>query len=214
MPIFGTMRLTVLAWLLTHVLAGHAQAFRTGPRLGLGLCTRSAGGLFSNTNDLMAGPMLGWHFDLPLHPQVSLMPEILWMTKGFVVRDPAQATRTRTTLRYLETPVSVKVLTDKSAEGIYLLAGLSVGYLLRGNDKTWLGGELVSDTDHSTPPGDNRWEFSGLVGLGWEGQRWSFDVRAQSSLTPFTPTARPQNVVYALTVAHRLPPRRAAEEPE
>ena len=47
-------------------------------------------------------------------------------------------------------------------------------------------------------------QFSGAVGMGMEGPKWAFDVRAQTSLTPFDAMTNVQNVVYALTFAYRI----------
>jgi len=177
---------------------------RHGPRMGIGLATQSAGGFFANTTDMLLGPMLGWHFDVPLHWQVSLMPEILWMTKGSVVRNPAQGVRNRNTFRYLEVPLLVKVSTDKAADGMFLLLGPSMGYFLSGRLQTWLNGEQNTDIRYDLGQNDRRFQFSAIVGMGMDGNRWAFDVRAQTSVTPFDRIARVQNQVYALTVAYRL----------
>ncbi|MCB0765225.1 MAG: porin family protein [Flavobacteriales bacterium] len=181
-----------------------AQEGHHGPRVGLGLATQSVGGLFQNTNDLLAAPLFGWHFEAPLHPQVSLMPEVLWITKGSVVRNPAQSTRSKTTLRYLEVPLLIKVSTDKAADGLYLLAGPSMGYLLSSRYRNWLNGDLVIDSPYELQNSSRRFQFNGVVGMGMEGPRMAFDIRAQTSLTPFERLPRIQNVVYALTVAYRL----------
>lgn len=179
-----------------------------GPRFGLGLATQSVGGLFQNTSNLMPGPLLGWHFDLPVHKQVSIMPEFLWMTKGFSFQNPALVTRTRSTFRYLEVPVSLKIHMDKNKQdGLYLLAGPSVGYYLSGRFKQWVDGEVQIDGRYTLPPNGQRLQFSGLVGMGIEGEKWAFDVRAQTSVTPFERFTRIQNVVYQLTFAYRLPAR-------
>jgi hypothetical protein len=193
-----------------------AQDGHHGPRVGLALATQSVGGLFQNTNNLLAGPLVGWHFEAPLHPQVSLMPEVLWLRKGFVVRNPAQSTRSRTTLNYVEVPLLVKVSTDKAADGIYLLAGPSFGYLMSGRYQSWLNGQQVIDQRYQLASGDRRFQFSGVVGMGMEGPRMAFDVRAQTSLAPFERLTRMRNVVYALTFAYRLggtkPARTGGEE--
>lgn len=185
-------------------LAILAQEGRHGPRVGLALSNQTVGGLFQNTSNLMAGPLVGWHVEAPLHPQVSLMPELLWLRKGAVIRNPAQSTRSRTTLNYLEVPLLVKVSTDKAADGLYLLAGPSFGYLLGGRYQSWLNGQQVIDQRYQVAESNRRFQFSGLVGMGMEGPRMAFDVRAQTSLTPFDRFVRVQNVVYSLTLAYRL----------
>lgn len=185
-----------------------------GPRVGFGMATQSSGALFGNTSNLLFGPLLGWHFEAPVHPQVSIMPEVLWMTKGFVVRNPAQGTRARATFHYLEVPLGIKVSTDRAADGLYLLFGPSMGYYLRGRYQNWLNGELIQDVKYDLSSSQNRFQFSGMVGMGMEGERWSFDVRAQTSLTPFDRLQRVQNVVYALTVAYRIPGKKPPEPEE
>lgn len=179
---------------------------QNGPRIGLGLATQSAGGLFQNTSDLLGGPIIGWHFEAPLHPKLSIMPEVLWMTKGAVVRNPAMATRSRATFRYLEVPILVKVMTDQAGDGLYLLAGPTVGYFLSGRYQVWQSGDEIIDSKYNTDSNPNlrRIEFSGLVGMGFQGNRWAFDVRAQSSITPFERFVRIQNIVYGITLAYRI----------
>ncbi|MBK8500302.1 MAG: PorT family protein [Flavobacteriales bacterium] len=176
-----------------------------GPRIGFGMASQSSGALFGNSSNLLFGPLGGWHFEAPLHPQMSLMPEVLYMAKGFVVRNPAQGTRSRSVYRYLEVPLLLKISTDKGEDGMYLLAGPSVGYFLSGRTQTWLNGQLNTDIKYDLTDSNRRLQFSGVVGMGMEGDRWAFDVRAQTSLTPFDSFQRVQNVVYALTIAHRIP---------
>ncbi len=175
-----------------------------GPRIGVCMATQSAGGLFQNTTDMLAGPMIGWHFEAPLHWQVSLMPEILWMTKGSVVRNQAQGVRTRSTFRYLEVPLLLKISTDRRADGMFLLAGPSMGYFLSGRYQSWLNGQQNTDVRYDLSTNERRFQFSLIFGIGMEGERWAFDVRAQSSVTPFDRLIRVQNQVYALTVAYRM----------
>lgn len=179
---------------------------KMGPRLGIGLATQSVGGLFQNTSNLMPAPVFGWHLDLPIHRQVNISPELLYMTKGYSTRSPAIAQRTRSTFRYLELPVLVKVHIEKNqSDGLFLLVGPSMGYFMGGRYKQWTDGELQFDGKYTLPPNGQRLQFSGVVGMGMEGDRWGFDVRAQTSVTPFERFTRIQNVVYAITLAYRFP---------
>ena len=181
-----------------------AQEGHHGPRIGLGMATQSAGGLFQSTQDLLLAPVIGWYLEAPLHPQVSLMPELLWMTKGAVVRNQIQGVRARSTLRYVEVPLLLKVSLDASADGMYLLAGPSFGVFMTGRYQTWLNGEEQYDYRYTLASSERRYQFSGVLGMGMEGPKMAFDVRAQTSLTPFDRFIRSQNVVYALTVAYRF----------
>lgn len=211
------MRLLAFSFVLHMTLFATAQERpawlqgHQGPRGGFGMATQSTGQLFGNSSNLLFGPVAGWHFEAPLHPQVSLMPEILWMTKGFVVRNPAQSTRERSVFRYLEVPLLLKISTDKGEDGMYLLAGPTMGYFLSGRYQSWLDGDLVTDIKYNLTDTQKRLQFSGLLGMGMEGEKWSFDVRAQTSLTPFDRLQRVQNVVYALTVAYRIAGKKPPE---
>ena len=198
-----------LSFLLCFI--AHAQH---GPRVGLGLATQSVGGLFQNTSNLLVGPVIGWHFEGKIHPQFSIMPEVLYLNKGYSFRNPAQASRSRTTMRYLEVPVLAKISLDQQPDGIYLLVGPSVGYFLSGRHKTWQENQLLYDQRYSFPSTGRRLDFSALVGMGIEGPRWAFDGRAQTSLTPFERFQRLQNIVYSFTVAYRLGGDRDRKEPE
>jgi hypothetical protein len=189
---FAAMRLSLALSSLLFMTFLHAQH---GPRAGVGLATQSVGGLFQNTADLLIGPILGWHFEIPVHPQMSIMPEVLYMTKGAVVRNPAQATRSRSTPRYLEVPILLKVLTDRSDEGLYLLGGPGVGHFLSGRYQTWQEGQQIIDAPFQAGRNIRKIEFSGTVGMGFQSHRLAFDVRAQTSLTPFDRFIRIQNGV-------------------
>lgn len=186
---------------------------RNGPRLGFGMASQSTGGLFQNGTDLLIGPYAGWHWEAPVHWQMSIMPELLWVTKGSVVRNPAQGVRERNTFRYLELPILLKMSTDKQQDGLFLLAGPSVGYFVTGRYQRWLNGEKDTDIKYDLSNTERRFQLSVLLGMGMEGERWAFDVRAQTSITPFEELIKVQNVVYALTVAYRMGGKKA-EPPE
>ena len=199
---------------MVGVLGVRAQSHH-GPRVGLGLATQSVGGLFQNTSNLMPAPVLGWGIEWPLHPQFAIMPELLWLTKGAVVRNQAQDTRSRSTLRYLELPVLAKVGTDAKPGGVFFTLGPSIGYYLSGNYKSWLGSDLVTDEKLELSGSDDRWQFSAAFGLGFDQDRWTFEMRAQTSLTPFSATTDVQNIVYQFVFAWRfeIKKKKAEEEP-
>jgi len=178
-----------------------------GPRLGLGLATQSVGGLFQNTQNLLPGPVFGYGVELPMHPQFIIMPELLWMTKGAVVRNQAQQTRSKNAFRYLELQVMVKVSTDAKPGGLFLTLGPSFGYFVTGRSRTWYNGDLTTDVKYDLSDSDNRFQFSAAVGMGTDMKRTSFEFRAQTSLTPFSSTLQTQNIVYQMTFAWRITPK-------
>lgn len=198
----------VLLLLSNYTLAQEIPPMHMGPRVGLGLATQSVGGFFKNSDNLMPAPIVGWHFEFPIHPQMSIMPEVLWLSKGFSVRNPAENTRTRTTFRYIEVPLFVKVHMEKTKydEGLYLMVGPSLGYFLSGRSRTWKERDLIFDTEYTLPRDGKKLEFSGVIAIGKEWTRLAFDVRAQSSIAPFDKFTNVRNVVYALTLGYRLTP--------
>lgn len=199
--------------LLFLPLVANAQNIH-GPRLGMSLATQSAGGLFQNTSNLLPGAVVGYGLELPMHPQFIIMPELLWMKKGAVVRNQAQLTKSRTSLYYLELPVLVKVSTDAKPGGIFLTIGPSLGYYLAGRYKQWYNGEVKQDIKYDLQNTDNRFQFSAAFGMGTDMKRTSFEFRAQTSLTPFSATLKTQNIVYQLVFAWRIVPTEKTKKKE
>ncbi len=198
------MRFLLALLLLPAVtLAQHIH----GPRLGMSLATQSVGGLFQNTSNLLPGVVFGYGMEFALHPQFIFMPELLWMTKGAVVRNNAQLTRSRSAYHYLEMPLMVKVGTDARPGGIFLTIGPSLGYYVSGTYKQWYNGDLQQDYSYDLQSTDNRFQFSGAVGMGTDMKRTSFEFRAQTSFTPFSATLQTQNIVYQLVFAWRFLPK-------
>ena len=184
-----------------------------GPRVGIGLATQSVGGLFQSTSNLLPGIVLGYGMEFAMHPQFIIMPELLYMTKGAVVRNQAQLTRSMSAYRYLELPLMVKVGTDSKPGGIFLTIGPSLGYYVAGRYRQWYDGDLQQDIKYQLAETDNRFQFSAAVGMGTDMERTSFEVRAQTSLTPFSSTLQAQNIVYQLTFAWRFLPKEKGNEP-
>lgn len=191
---------------LAFTLSTTAQNIH-GPRLGFSLATQSVGGLFQNTSNLLPAPVIGYGVELPMHPQFIIMPELLWMTKGAVVRNPAQLTRSRTALHYLELPVLAKISTDAKPGGLFLTIGPSLGYYVAGRYREWYNGERTRDFKYDLQQTDNRFQISAAFGIGVDWKRTSFEGRAQTSLTPFSSTFLTQNIVYQFTVGWRIVPK-------
>jgi len=208
-------RMRLITSLLFGFLAYSACA-QHGPRVGIGLATRGPG-VFGGSTAMLPGPLLGWHVEARLHPQVSFVPEVLWMTKGSFARDPALGASTTLTMRFVEVPLLLKISTDKKPNGLFILAGPGLGWFVRGREQRFLNGSLTFDQPVVLADNERRSQFSITLGFGMEGQRWGFDARGQSSTGLFDPIIRPQNQVYALTVYCRLnnpPPEKGAKVPE
>jgi hypothetical protein len=205
------LRTIALLLLLAPTLL-HGQRVH-GPRLGTSLATQSVGGLFQNTSNLLPGVVLGYGAELELHPQFAIMPELLWLTKGAVVRNQAQLTRSRSAYHYLELPVLVKIGTDAKPGGLFLNIGPSVGYYVSGRYQQWYDGDLQQDMKYELQGTDKRFDFSLAVGMGTDMKKTSFEFRAQSSITPFSSTLQTQNIVYQLTFAWRFLPKPKEDRP-
>ncbi|MFN3875661.1 MAG: outer membrane beta-barrel protein [Flavobacteriales bacterium] len=189
---------------LAMLLFGAQAMAQHGPRLGIGLATQGPGVFAGSTASMLPGPFGGWHFELPLHEQVSLVPELLYATKGNFTRNPQQGASSALRMRYLELPLLIKVSTDKKPDGMFLLGGGGFGWFLAGRERRWLNGNLAYDEPFRLGDNQRRAQFSITVGMGMEGRRWSLDVRGMSSFSPFNPLVQVQNQVYALSVAYRF----------
>lgn len=82
-----------------------------------------------------------------------------------------------------------------------------MGYYISGNYKQWYDGDLQQDYSYDLQSTDNRFQFSGAVGMGTDMKRTSFEFRAQTSFTPFSATLQTQNIVYQLVFAWRFLPK-------
>ena len=217
MPPTSDLRTVRLVLLLTLFSLNTGLNAQHGPRVGFGLATRGPGVFGGSKADMMPAPLFGWHVEARLHDQVSFMPEVLWMTKGSYVRNPALRSSTILTMRYVEVPLLLKVSTDKKPNGMFILIGPGLGWFIQGREQRYLNGEKNYDEPIKIDDIGRRSQFSVTLGFGLEGRRFGFDVRGQSSTGLFDPIVRPQNQVYAITVTYRFnsaPPEKRAEEEE
>lgn len=206
-------------WLTILLVLGCSATAQHGPRIGLGLATQGPGAFRGSTRDMLPAPLFGWCVEAQLHPQVRFAPELLWVTKGAFVRNPAIGSSSILTLRYLEVPLLLRISTDRKADGMFLLAGAGLGWFLKGREQRFLNGQLIWDEPYQLPDLQRRSQFNVVVGMGMEGRRWGFDVRGQSSLGLFDRLVTQQSQVYAITFTYRMgnpppePPPPAEEEP-
>ncbi len=188
---------------------------RMGPIGGVSLATVNSGQFLAWSGLPKIGPVLGWKFRLPITTHVGLDLEPMFMSKGSWTRNAPTNTNTFVTLRYLELPALIELDLDTIPDGLYLTGGLVYGYWLSGNVRTTQDGSEITNYSYDlSGPNVRRSQWSVAVGLGKQGSKWSWEVRGQSSVTPFDPLLRSHNLVFSLLVGYRLPlpPKREAKE--
>ena len=196
-----------------------AQQARSGPRVGLSMATISAGQLQWNGLPKF-GPILGWSWDIPWTRQASFLIEPMYMSKGSLTQNAVLDTWTRVRLGYLELPVVIKLSLDTLPGGIFLSGGVIGGYLINGRQVVKQNGGVTYDQTYNLAGSTKREQASVSVGLGWDKKQTSFEVRMQTSITPFSTVVRGQNLVVALHFSYYLrkkggtPKMKKAEEAE
>ncbi len=193
--------LFITAW-LPILLSGQVHQ---GPRLGLAIATQTAGQFLQWQGLPKFGPIFGWSWDIPYTHQVHVLIEPMWMSKGSWIQTPAQQLQSYTTLSYLEFPVLAKLDLDAAENGTFLTGGVIYGYWVAGRFRQTRNGDEVIDFKYDlSGPNVRRSQWSVAVGLGRAMKRWSWEFRAQTSVTPFDKVIRSQNLVFGLHVTHRL----------
>lgn len=193
--------------------AGAAQV-RTGPRVGVSLATISAGGVFNWSGLPKPGPLFGWSFEIPWTAQASFLVEPMYMSKGSLAQDPPTRTFAYRRLGYLELPVMFKVSTDTMPGGFFLTAGGMFGWWMNGRDVIRQDGMVISESSYRLQGTANRSQVSVGVGFGWDRPKSRFELRYQTSITPFSTVLRGQNVVAGLHYTYLLPTKQKKSEPE
>lgn len=198
------MRSTVLKSALLLSITLTAQV-RQGPRFGLAIATQTAGQFLQWQGLPKLGPILGWSWEIPYTHQIGILVEPNIMSKGSWIQNAPQQTNTFTTLRYLELPVMLKLDLDTAKNGTFLTGGIIYGYWIYGRTRvTQYGQETSNVTYNLSQPNVRRSQWSVAVGLGRAGKRWSWELRAQTSVTPFDRFIRSQNLVFGLHFTYRL----------
>lgn len=201
--------------LISLLLPGALSAqLRTGPRIGLSLATVSAGGVFNWSGLPKPGPLVGWSFEIPWTAQASFLVEPMYIGKGSLAQNPQLRTITSIRLGYLELPVMFKVSTDTLPDGFFLTAGGMFGWWMNGRTVTRQDGNILVDSSYSLQGTANRSQVSVGIGFGWDRPRSRFEVRYQTSVTPFSTVLRGQNVVAGLHYTYLLPTRPRQAETE
>ena len=189
---------------------------RHGPRLGLAIATQTAGQFLQWQGLPKLGPIVGWSFDIPYTHQIGFRIEPMLMSKGSWTRNAQLSTNSFVTLRYLELPVVLRLDLDTVRGGFFLTGGVVYGYLLSQRLRTTVNGAETQNIKYDlSQPNVNRSQWSVAVGLGQQGDKWSWELRGQTSITPFDRLIRSQNLVFGLHVTYWLPlPKPKKEEEE
>lgn len=180
--------------------------FRHGPRLGLSMASRTAPGTLLAWSGLPKfGPIYGWSFDIPITNQIHVLTEPMMMSKGSWTRNAQFNDNSWITMRYLELPVLLKLSTNPDPQGLYLSGGFIFGYAMGGRYKNERDGQVIMDVKYSMQGARNREQWNVALGLGSEKNNWMWELRAQQSVTPLTPYARAQDLVFGFHLTYRLP---------
>ena len=198
------MRSLLLSLLIVPSLL-NAQTARTGPRLGVGLATISAGQFLEWNGLPKVGPLFGWSFEIPWAAQASFLIEPMYITKGSLIQNAQLRTWTSNRLGYLELPVLIKFSLQNDPGGIYLTGGAIGGLWMNGRYKVKQDGNVLTDQKYTVSGTSNRTQVSLAAGMGWDIGTSAFEVRIQQSVTPFSPVIRGQNLVVGLHYTYYLP---------
>lgn len=207
------MRRLLLPFLFVPILL-HAQTTRSGPRLGVGLATISAGALLQWNGPPKVGPLGGWAWEIPWTRQASWLIEPMYITKGSLTQNPQLNAWTSVRLGYLELPVAIKFSLDTMPGGVFLTGSLIGGYWINGRYKVTQNGSTLMDNKYELDGARNRQQVSVGIGLGWDKRAHAFEVRAQQSITPFSTVIRGQNVVVGLHYTYYIPKKGPAKKPK
>lgn len=198
-------RTFLLLFMLITGLHVSAQQVRQGPRFGLAVATQTSGQLLQWNGLPKLGPILGYSWDIPYTSQVGILIEPMIMSKGSWTQNAQQKLNTFITFRYLELPVMLKLDLDTAKNGYFLTGGVIYGYWVHGRLRQLQNGQEIQDITYDlSQPSVRRSQWSLAVGLGRASDRWSWELRAQTSVTPFDKVQRVQNLVFGLHFTHRL----------
>lgn len=202
------MRRSILLLLFAVTLGSmHAQNTRMGLRAGLSLASISTGQLFGWNGVPQPGPIVGLSLEVPWTRQASFLLEPMYIGKGSLVQNAVLNTWTSTRLNYMEVPLMFKVSTDTVPGGFFLTGGAMLGYWIGGRQVIRQDGNVIAEEPFSPVGTTRRSQVSMGVGFGWDGNRSSFELRGQTSVTPFSPIVRGQNVVVGLHYTYYLQSR-------
>ncbi len=199
------MRQLLLPFLVAPLLVVAQPETRSGPRLGVGLATITAGGLLQWNGLPKVGPLGGWAWEIPWTEQASWLIEPMYITKGSLTQNPQLRSWTSVRLGYLELPVAIKFSLRPDPGGIFLTGSIIGGYWINGRQVVKQDGNVLFDQKYILTGAQSRMQASVGVGLGWDMGKSAFEVRIQQSISPFSTVIRGQNMVAGLHYTYYIP---------
>jgi len=169
-----------------------------------------AGTMFSGAIEQNQDPIrsysAGIYAVFTLRENLFLQPELLYSGRGFdeyrmVVTCAPIPFHWHHLYEYIDLPVLLKYRYYSIADKIFptVLAGPCVSYF----NKYYLQGYGGPAPDYSTEEDDhliNRWEFSGIIGLGIDYKQVVMDIRYQRAFTEHRKYRKVKNEVWSLMV--------------
>ncbi|MBP7156877.1 MAG: PorT family protein, partial [Flavobacteriales bacterium] len=178
---------------------------RSGPRAGLGIATISRGYLLQWKGSAQLGPIVGWSWEVPWTEQASFLFEPMYIAKGSYVRNAVTQQSNSERLGFVEIPIILKLSISKDKGGVFLSGGIMGGYLVTSKQvvRQNNGSALVSNDYLAGSP--RRFQYGVALGAGFDKGNFSFEARAQTSLSPFNPVYQAQNLVVGLHFTYYIP---------
>lgn len=161
-----------------------SQTSKFGPKGGVNYSTWY-NTLLGNVN-FRSGYQFGVAWDNDFGNKFHFAPEILFIQKGFVLRE-AQFNRVdKVRMNYIEVPLIGKFdLTDKKGNRPFFSMGMTMSYYLGGNFEQTQDGNDVNNGNYGSGP-DKKFDIGALAGAGMDLGRFIFEFRGQIGfVSPF-----------------------------
>lgn len=125
------------------------------------------------------GYQFGVAWDNDFGNKLHFAPEILFIQKGFVLKNTQNGINDKFRMNYIEVPLIAKFdLNDLKGSRPFFSIGMTVSYYLGGNyEKTEYGSSSVSENLEEDP--DKKIDIGALVGAGMDLGRFVFEFRGQ-----------------------------------
>jgi len=172
-------RIILIGLLSTIISAGTAfsQSSRFGPKAGVNYSTWY-NTLLGNV-DFRFGYQFGVAWDNDFGNKFHFAPEILFIQKGFTLRNAQTQRVDKARLNYIEVPLIGKFdLTDKKGNRPFFSLGMTLSYYLGGDFEQTQDGQDVSNGSFTDGP-DKKFDIGALAGAGMDLGRFIFEIRGQ-----------------------------------